>query len=177
MVSKYVWVYEGEGRGAHEMTTTAAVSERRELEPRRAIVTVKAATSCSAHTVIGTAVAISTYVEGAEARTIPSIIACSSHALTRMAAPHAAAAPRQLQRGCLFGSCCSFSRLPSISPSWLSIAHQTAPSTAWPSAVGLYWLPFARLGRLLLLAACLTPSSTSSGAFCGSLVVFAAWPW
>ena len=74
------------------MATTAAVSERRELEPRRAIVTVKAATSCSAHTVIGTAVATSTYVEGADASTMPSIIACSSHAHTRMAAPHAAAA-------------------------------------------------------------------------------------
>jgi len=67
------------------MATTAAVSERRELEPRRAIVTVKAATSCSAHTVIGTAVATSTYVEGADASTMPSIIACSSHAHTRMA--------------------------------------------------------------------------------------------
>ena len=176
MVSKYVWVYEGEGRGAHEMTTTAAVSERRELEPRRAIVTVKAATSCSAHTVIGTAVATSTYVEGADASTMPSIIACSSHAHTRIAAPHATAAQRQLQRGC-FGSCCSFCRPPSISSSWLSIAHQTASSTAWPSAVGLYWFPFACLGRLLLLVACLPPSSTSSGAFCGSLVVLAAWPW
>ena len=73
---------------AHERATTAAVSERRELAPRRAIATVKAATSCSAQTVMGTAVAASTDVEGADASTIPSIMACIIHALTRRVTAH-----------------------------------------------------------------------------------------
>ena len=47
--------------------------------------TVNAATSCNAQIVTGTAVAIKTYVDVADAKTIPSTIACNIQAVTRIA--------------------------------------------------------------------------------------------
>ena len=120
---------------AHERATTAAVSERRELAPRRAIATVKAATSCSAHTVMGTVVAASTDVEGADASTIPSIMACIIHALTRRVTAHVRCHRAGCHNRVRAGSSSLAGSLSKLAAAAVrSLRMDDGPLSAWPSS-------------------------------------------
>ena len=120
---------------AHERATTAAVSERRELAPRRAIATVKAATSCSAQTVMGTAVAASTDVEGADASTIPSIMACIIHAPTRRVTAHVRCHRSGCHNRVRAGSSSLPGSLSKLAAALLrSLSRDDGPVSAWPSS-------------------------------------------